>query len=798
MTTIEHSGMVGAAAVGRRSVKTVKMMGFSEFWKMMPDLFLASVSINVLALALPLTLLQVYDRIIPNQAIVTMWLLSGGVVTAMLLEALIKMGRVYITGWIAARFEHKVTCAGLHQLVDANIIDYEQNSPSVHAEHFRSASVLRDFYSGEALLSLFDLPFTVGYLFLFWMIGGVLVIVPVSLFLLYGAIMLFSGRKVGEDIRNRNILDERRYSFITEVMQGIHTVKTMAVEALMQRRYERLQEASVEQSYQSVTHSLSSVDIGSVISQLLVVLVVAFGAGLVLDGRLTPGGVAACVMLGARGLQPLRGAFNLWLRVQGVTEARRQVEKLFEVPVAENARRPTLPAIGGGLSFDNVTLRYPKATSAFFSNITLSIKPGECIAISGDSGSGKTSLLSLMAGMIAPTGGRVLVDEYNLADFAPASFPRQIALLPQQGELFQGTLLENLTMFDSSLDTMAMEIARELGLDRVVAGMRNGYDTWVGGSVGETIPAGVKQRIAIARVLVLQPKIILFDEANIGIDSGGDELLRQYLQKLKGHRTMVLVTHRPSLLKLADSRYQLTDRTLVPQVRGQTGFLVANDAGTKIGRIADRPEPKAGVAHNLSNSFSVATDLSMCLVGLLTAMEWRGNPRQLVESLPHMTDAMDLTGFRRVMSNLNYIGRTSRASLSVVDPLSFPCLFIPDRGAAKVLLKEEAGFILAFDGVTLATIQLKRDRTCGAITVFEERKRSASSAVATPKSWVGAVIARFAPLLWMNLGLTIAITMLGLAGPIFVMTVYNRAIPADDIEVVPYLVVGVGIAAIVE
>jgi ATP-binding cassette subfamily B protein len=756
----------------------------------------ASLTINVVSLALPIMLLQVYDRIIPNKSWSTLWLLVGGVVIALTLEMLVKRGRSYITAWLSSRFEYKASCAALRRLLDTNITDFEREGASLHNDRFRAIAIVREFYAGEALLALFDLPFLVGYLALIWMIAGTLVAVPFTLFALYILFSLFAGRRVRLDIGHRSVLDQRRFSFLSEVFHGIHSIKTMALESVMQRRYEMLQDANVTQSFRSVCDAMRVADVGSLFSQLTVMGVVAFGASRIIEGAMTPGALAACVMLSTRSLQPVRAVMGVWMRVQGMSVAREQVLKLFETPAAVNAHRPSLPAIEGALTLSNVTLRFPGAASPLFSDLSLHLESGECVAIMGDSGSGKSSLLALMAGMLHPAFGRVEVDNFDLAEFSPSSFARQIAYLPQQGVLFRGTVLENITMFDPSLKTAAVEVARELGLDRVMATMRHGYETWISGNATDTLPAGIRQRIAIARALVHQPRIVLFDEANIAIDSAGDELLRQYLARLKGKCTMVLVTHRPSLLKLADRQYTIEGGTLAPAAPAAP-WTPGAATEQEVVPLYERPPPDTGLATSLQSHLAAPTDLSMCLVGLLTAMNWRGSPRQFAESLPHMAEAMDITSFCSVMANLNYSGRSVSCSLQTLDPALLPCLFLPRSGGAKVLLKQEERKFLAFDGITMETLELPVSRRGGTVYVFEERERTPQTN-ANRGNWVLQIIGRFRSLVWMNFVLTLAIAVLGLATPAFVMTIYNTVIPIGNPGAIPFFALGVGITLVIE
>ncbi len=770
---------------------------FSSILRLVPDLFLASVVINLLGLVMPLTMLQMYDRIIPHQSTSTLGLLVGGVVLALLLDALVRMARSHLTGWIGARFEHRASCAAVRRMLDARLGDYERVGSSTHLERLRATVAVRDFYSGQALLSLFDLPFIAIFIALIAIIAGPLVFVPLTLIAAFVAVAWWHGRKLKAALYDRIKFDERRFSFIADTLGGIHSIKGMALEGVMQRRYEMLQDTNAKMSFDSSKRSITALNIGWMFSQLSTVLVVAFGAALVVMGEMTPGSLAACIMLSGRSLAPLQSALGTWVRFQGFSVARRQLETVFELPASPQVGKPALPQVEGVVELRNAGFGFPGRATNLFEDLTLLIKPGECIGIVGDSGSGKTTLLSMLAGLTAPTSGSVMVDGYDLANFSSASLSRRIAYLPQRGELFNGTILENITMFDPSLDATALEVARGLGLDKVVATMRNGYETVVGNTAADAMPGGVKQRIAIARALVHRPKVVLFDEANLAIDSAGDEDLRALLASMKGDRTMVLVTHRPSLLNLADRVFEIKGSRLVAST--------AQEALSNSGPVADveskalvpeRPAVDQRIAATVLSRFKVQTDLSMCLVGLLTAMGWRGNPRQLAEALPHVADSLDLTGVRRVMANLNYTCDSFRANLTEIDDLSLPCLFLPDDGHAQVLLSaEEDGTFAAFDGESVAMKRVPRGAVPGIAHVF--RPVEAPARGAQRASWIRGIFARFRPMIWLGLLLTVGINLLTLATPGFVMFSYDRVLPSGDLGAMPYLVAGVMVALVV-
>lgn len=529
------------------------------------DLAMASLFLNVLGLALPMALLQVYDRILPNKSVGTMVFLMGAVLGALLLESSLNFCRSWITGWVGAKFEHKAGCTALNHLVMAGIDEFEKDGSGAHLERMNSLATVREFYAGQAMLTLLDLPFALLYLSLVAMMGGVLVFVPIVILVLFAATAVHIGGKLRGSLQKRMTADDRRFNFIIEVLGGIHSVKAFSMEAQMVRRYERLQETCAEGAYQVALHSSTAMGISTFFSQATTICVGMVGALVVLNGEMTTGGLAACSMLAGRAMAPIQKALGVWTRFQSFMLARHRLTELFKLKAEAKEGLPRMPAPKGALEMRDVSFRFSDKLPWIIRNASISIREGECIAISGGNGSGKTTLLTLMQGAIKPVTGQVLVDGHPVTEFEPQSVRDHIAFLPQMGVLFQGTILQNITMFRKELDDVAVETAALLGLDEVVATMALGYDTPVGDGAYDSLPRGIKQRIAIARALVNNPRIVLFDEANTAVDTTGDNYLRVWLERAKGKRTLVLVTPRPSLVKLADRVFDLKDGTLIPR-----------------------------------------------------------------------------------------------------------------------------------------------------------------------------------------------------------------------------------------
>ncbi|NNG03156.1 MAG: ATP-binding cassette domain-containing protein [Inquilinus sp.] len=547
---------------GTRRLETPKGWG-------RPDVLAASFSINLLSLALPIVILQVYDRVLPNAALDSFTIMAIGLCGVVLVEAALRIGRSYIMSWTGARFEHATAVEAFDRILGADIMQFEKDEPGSYLDRLQGLDSLRDYYSGQAALVLVDLPYVFLYIGLIWFIAGWLVVVPLLLLVVFTVFAIYVGSRLRNAMQRRSDTDERRYNFIIEILSGIHTIKSMAMEPVMLRRYERLQSQSAESVYDLSRISSISQGLGSSLGQVAMVAIVCAGAFSVVDGALTIGGLAASTMLAGRSLQPILRSMGLWTQFQAVRLARRRLDEVFELDSdgAAGARRADVASSGisGRIALEGVSFRYGEDEPPILDRVSLEISPGEAIGVTGDNGCGKSTLLNLMMGILRPTEGRVLVDGQDIAEIDPVALRSAIGYMPQRGGVFRGTLLDNLTMFrDGEAIERAIDLSRAIGLDDVITRLPRGLDTRLGEASVETLPEGVRQRIVIVRALVGLPPIILFDNASVALDQASDRRLATVFERYRGARTMVMVSHRPSLLRICDHTFRLAKGRLEP------------------------------------------------------------------------------------------------------------------------------------------------------------------------------------------------------------------------------------------
>lgn len=529
------------------------------------DVLTSSVTVNLLTLAMPFVILQVYDRILPNVAWSTLAFLIGGLVAVTVADVLIRICRAAILSAAGGRFEHQSGLEAFNNVLKSDITSYEARPAAHYTEGFKALGQVREFHAGQTAELMADLPFAILFLFLIWIIGGSLVVVPLVVLGLFAALTLFASRNLKAALEGRTMNDERRTNFLMETLEGVHTLKAMAMEKSMLRRYERLEyQSAVAVRDLTKVHGISLAS-GYFFSQLAVVATVVIGATYVVGSNLTMGGLAACTMLTGRSLRPVLKGMSFWNNYQSQVIAHDKAETLFRIEPEPSIERPCREGIKGGVSLVNVTVAYEDAKAPLLENISLDIKPGEMIGIVGGTGCGKSSLLRLMNGTLSPHAGTVLIDDKPIHHFIPQQLRRQIAFMPDAGTMFEGTILDNVAMFRTGEPRKhAIEVMRFLGLEDYISGLPEGLDTRLSGTRADRVPGGIKQRLVLARALVDAPEILLFDNANVGLDSTSDAKLLKTFTEMKGERTIILACMRPSYLRLCDRLFELKDGHLTP------------------------------------------------------------------------------------------------------------------------------------------------------------------------------------------------------------------------------------------
>lgn len=519
------------------------------------DILIASLCLNLLTLALPLVILQVYDKIIPNEAVSTFSLMVAGLCFVVVLDFVLRSIRSYITNWESARFEHAISRRAVDQLLNADIQAFELTPPGTHMDRVSAIEQLRDFHSGQGLVAVSDLPFVAVFLALIYLIAGDMVFAPLAV---VGVAIVFAivlGLRLEQVVRKRSALDDQRYNFVFQVLNGVHTIKGLGLEAQMVRRYEALLRPLADAVQKEAFLSSSGRALGPVFSMIAMFSVAAFGSQKVIAGDLTSGSLVACTLLAGRAVQPLIRMIGVWVQSQNLKLAEERLDELLTLPQEGDAQSAKSGdhELEGSFTLDHVTVHRGRPEWPLLNDVNLQIFAGEIVAVTGPLGGGKSAFLELFAGFVRPDAGTMLIDGIDSREMDFAKLRRQMGYVGQKGVLYRGSILDNMTKFKGrSHLPQALEIAQKLGLDHDLAQMPNGMRTVVGDTASESLAGSVQQMISLVRVFADDPRVVMLDEANSALDMDADGRLRELIEDQRGKTTVIMVTSRPSLIRIAD------------------------------------------------------------------------------------------------------------------------------------------------------------------------------------------------------------------------------------------------------
>jgi ATP-binding cassette subfamily C protein LapB len=547
---------------------------------------MGTVLINLLSLALPIGILQFYDRVLPSRSEDTFAVLLAGLVLVAVLDGVLRIVRSLVLSWCGARYEYSESLRLLGHILHSDLTRFNQSTLSTHLDQVDSLEKVREFYSSQSILMLVDLPFVVVFLVLIWSFSGTLVLVPVSVMLLFLVISCVYGARLREAFSDQHLIDRRRQDFVLEVLNGIHSVKALAMEQLIMRRYERLQSQSADAITEVSRLSGIVQGLGSTLSQGVTVGFATLGSIQVVSGDLTVGALAAGTMLSGRVLQPSLKAMGLWAHLQSLRLAQDRIKQAYEAPLELLEHGEDTLALSGDIELVDIHFRHESSERELLAGVNLHVRAGEAIGITGPNGSGKSTLVNILMGFVTPASGAVKFDGHDIRELHRSATRAQIGLMPQHGTIFQGSILENMTLFrDGKAVEQALSLARRLGLDRQIMQLPDGLDTQIGSAQFTALSEGVRQLIVLVRSLVGEPRVIVFDDAASALDIEHDVKLLKMLEEYRGEHTMIVVSHRPSMLRMCDRCLRLDDGKLT-ELRRRSSVAPALPGDPSAGGLA--------------------------------------------------------------------------------------------------------------------------------------------------------------------------------------------------------------------
>ena len=487
-----------------------------------------------------------------------------GLAAAIIIEAGLKIFRAYLMSWAATKQSYKSDLDAVSRVLHAPVDEFEKVASNVWMDRLEALNQFNAFTTGQSRLVLLDLPFVAIYLGVIFLVGGSLGFVLVAMVGLFVALVVLRARSLRLVLEERNTQNSKRDDFITESLDGIATVKSMAMEPQMQRRFERLQQASAAISHRHMSLSNELQIYSSLLGNSVLISIVSVGAIMAIQGIISIGTLACCTLLTSRVMQPVMRGIQVLMELENAQLSRERSRELFKLPHVPVKQKKSGKRGRGDISLRNVRFTCPNDNSLILNNLSLRAAPGEIIGIRGERDCGKSALLKMISGEISPSTGSCRIDGRKISDPDNAKLVNTISYVSQETTIFEGSIMDNITMFRRGpIIDHARMAARLINLEDDIHRLPKGYDTKIGQGITDVLPGGMVQRIVIARALAFEPSILLFDEANSLLDMRSDAALKAGLNALKGKMTIILISNRPSLLAIADKRYVLENGTLV-------------------------------------------------------------------------------------------------------------------------------------------------------------------------------------------------------------------------------------------
>ena len=517
------------------------------------DVLLAAFLTNLFAVAMPLFVMNVYDRVVPNQAFDTLWVLAVGVLVVLLGDLVLRTLRGRFVDLASSRADVKLSAFIMERVLGMRM-EQRPVSAGSFASNLRAFESVRDFIGSATVMAFVDLPYALIFF------GVIAWIAPVMLIpLVLGAVLMLLyalavQQRMHELTETTYRASAQRNATLVEALVGFETVKALAAESPLQRKWEKSAALLARVGAQLRLLSSSATNTSAMVQQSVNVALVMVGVYLISERELSLGGLIACTMLAGRALAPIGQVAGLLVQYHTARTALDSLDQMMqrEVERPADAHFVTRGHFEGAIEFRDVSFAYPGQQNGALRNVSFRIQPGERVAILGRVGSGKTTIQKLILGLYRPTSGAVLIDGVDTRQLDPAELRRHIGYVQQDVMLFYGSLRDNITLGAPLADDEdLLKAATIAGITEFVNAHPQGFEMTVG-ERGESLSGGQRQGVAIARAVIHDPAILLLDEPTASMDHSSEETVKARLREFVAGKTVVLVSHRTSLLDLVD------------------------------------------------------------------------------------------------------------------------------------------------------------------------------------------------------------------------------------------------------
>jgi len=554
-----------------------------ENWRLYRDALLAALLINLFALAMPMFTLNVYDRVVPNNAIETLWVLAIGMALVLLFNLLLTTLRAHVVDTASKRIDVKLSALIMDRVLGLRM-EGRPASVGSFAANLRSFESIRDFIASASITTLVDLPFVLLFLAVLAWISPWFMIPPVVAILIIVIVSLAAQARMESLTMSSFQASAQRNAVLVEALAGLETVKTLNAQGHVQRGWESATQFIAYIGGKLKLISASTVNFVQTMQQLVSVCIVIIGVYQIQEAAVSLGGIIAASMISGRCLAPFGQVAGLLLQYHNARTSLGSIDNYMKLPVERDGKTAYVarPKLGGAIEFRDVTFAYPGAKEPALRGVNLKLAAGEKVGVLGRIGSGKSTLEKLVLGLYMPTEGAIFIDGIDARQIDPADLRRAIGHVPQDPVLFYGSLRFNIAMgAPFATDAHVLAAADLAGVSEFANRHPQGFDMLIG-ERGDSLSGGQRQSVAVARAMINDPPILLLDEPSSNMDQQSEARFKERLRAAGVGKTMLLITHRTALLDLVD-RLIVVDRGRIVADGPKTQVIEALRQG-RIGR----------------------------------------------------------------------------------------------------------------------------------------------------------------------------------------------------------------------
>jgi len=511
--------------------------------------------INLVALLVPVFIMIIYDKVIGTHSLNSLPMLISGVMILIAADLGLRFLRARLLGTVAGRLDYLIGVETFKKLLYLPPINIERSTVAAQLAQLKQFDSVRDFFTGANASIVLELPFVVLFLIAIGILAGPIALIPLLMVFAFIIIGILFIPELNRRINRSGKARSNKQKMLLKTLAGRKEIKTIAAEKVWWERFREVSGEAIMSNYHTFVINSVMSSLAQALMMLAALAVLATGTLAVIEQTMSMGALIATMALVWRILSPLQGAFLSISKFQQTLKSIRQINQLMKIPVEKAGANNALviQEMKGHIQLERVSFRYGMDQDPALLGVSIDIQPGELVAVTGYTGSGKSTLLKSIVGMYMPQGGAIRIDGIDIRQLNILELRRSIAYVPQYTTLFHGTIAQNLRLANGlATDAELENAARKAGILEDILALPEGFNTRLTDKTNEKYPPGFLRSLSITRALVSPAKIILFDEPGASLDDDSDTRFMNQLKALKGQATIVMVSHRPSHIRLAD------------------------------------------------------------------------------------------------------------------------------------------------------------------------------------------------------------------------------------------------------